>query len=403
MVVARTSFRAASFVSVRLSILVWNIIQMTVYMLLALLRKAAFSLADSEGCNAALESRKAAASLAAAVSAEDEVDASAKTESPVAQTEALDEQAAIADTASQPSDDATIQDDFMLRRLQISAYGSSGGEACRGLEEAVAQVRVAGHEGVRFSVQVESDRPASVAVLGSAPDVSKACKALASHVTLDASEERSIGAFFMLQFTVREAWDLPEDDEFAEATIGSDWVDLGLESETVGEDVGARDDADSPTTPQAVLRKRLRELLHEQDQLHLFMDGTPLASSQTDSVHVEFAGSLPGAWDAAARAALACEARGVYLSRRFGVVFQCPEALQGQLEDQVESALSHCQGTAERVSMGPSGFGLTGCNFSILEDLADNVSAVLSGSSPPGWHRLEWTPHGDGGLRHHTY
>jgi len=319
------------------------------------------------------------------------------------------------DSADEESADATAAgEDLVLRCLWLpAAVASAEGEdsVCQKLKNAVAQVRAAGHRRVRFSVQVESERPASVAVLGAASNASEACKALAAHVGYD-MEERAMERIFLVHFTMRESWDLPQDDELVDASIASDWVDLGNEVGATPTDDGPSEmedktGEDGMRSPQAVLRKRLREVFLDREDVHVFMDDNPFATSQKQCssrpVRVDFAGMLPDAWDAVARAVLACEARGVYLSRSFEVLFWCSEDLREHLSGQVESALSHCQGTPERISRGSLGFGITGCDLSGFEDLSDNVSAVLSGHTPPGWHRMEWTPHGAGAVSHLTY
>lgn len=70
------------------------------------------------------------------------------------------------------------------------------------------------------------------------------------------------------------------------------------------------------------------------------------------------------------------------------------------MEDQVASALSHWKGSGADLG---GGFGVSEAPFAGFEDLAANVSAVLQDKKPPGWHRLEWTPHGSDAVPHMTY
>jgi hypothetical protein len=323
------------------------------------------------------------------------------------------------------------EDNIILRFLQLPRAHTSG-KAETKLETIVEQVRAAGHDSVRFSVEAERD-PASVAVLGERSNVTSACKALAEEVVFDSLEERCAEHVFQVHFTMRETWDLPQDDELVDASVGSDWIDLGREGDSsclVGEDIpelmfvatasessqpstargksgrGAEDREDDTaelahSSPQDVLRRRLREVLSEEEDFRVFMDEDPFDPSQNGAVHVDFVGRLPGAWDAARRAILACEARGVYLSHRFEVRFWPPPELRSGLQDQVKSAVSHCQDAAESISKG--GFGLVAVGASAFEALADNVSAICNSCPPPGWHRLEWTPHGTAAVSCHTY
>lgn len=314
------------------------------------------------------------------------------------------------DVGSNSMDPLPAHEDLVLRCLRLPAADPSTeapGNACRLLKDAVEQVRAVGHPMVRFSVQVESDRPAAVAVLGATTSVREACKALSSHVDFDFSEERETGSLFLVHFTMRSSWDLPQDDELVDASIATDWIDLGSAGSTPEDGSDKTEDTQDkavalPRSPQAVLRQRLEQVSLERPDVHVFMDDNPFATSEGTAVRVDFVGVLPDAWDAAARIVLACEARGVYLSRSFEVLFFCPDDLHERIEGQVESALSHCKGPPERIFRG-SAVGLTHCDVSGFEDLADNVSAVLSGHAAPGWHRMEWTPHGAGAVPHHTY
>lgn len=411
---------AVRYVSIEASILLWKLLWVAAWFLWKLLCSAGgqvFSLAQGGRSQHELASGKA-------LDAEDKQLEQLQREvvNSAAQKEEKAAEEMPSEHCSEPTDDgknscnqqggedsATGQD-LVLRYLRLPAAARSAEateNARRELFEAVEQVRASkGHQSVRFSVQVESERNASVAVLGGACHVREACEALATHVDLD-PEERTLEQFFLVHFTMRESWDLPQDDELVEASIANDWVDLGNEGgaqSTTGNDSTNTDDgAGSPKSPQAVLRQRLQEVLHEREDVHIFMDDNPFATTQKTAVRVDFAGVLPHAWDAVSRILLACEARGVFLSRRFEVLFWSPRDLRERLEGQVESALSHCEGAPERISRGPSGFGLTGCDMSGFEDLSVNVSAVLSGHTPPGWHRMEWTPHGAGAVPHLTY
>lgn len=298
------------------------------------------------------------------------------------------------------------EDDFILQLLHLprTCLSEKASTPDLPLEAVVDQVRAAGHRHVRFSVEADHD-PASIAVLGERSNVREACKALADEVTFDSKEEdRSTEHLFLVHFTMRETWDLPQDDELADASLGSDWIDLGREGDLscpVLED--RADDATdlAQPSPQSVLRQRLREALAGQEDLYVFMDDDPVAPSPLGVVQVDFVGRLPSAWDSARRAILACEAHRVYLSHQFEVRFWPPPELRDSLQDQVKNAVSHCQDASESISHG--GFGLVATGIPAYEVLADNISAILRGSSPPGWHRIEWTPHGTAAVPCHTY
>jgi hypothetical protein len=299
------------------------------------------------------------------------------------------------------------EEDFVLRLLQLPCINGAE-EAARSdmrLETVVDQVQAVGHRGVRFSVEADS-RPASVAVLGRRSNVSEACKALIDEVPLETCEDRCAEHVFLVHFTMRETWDLPQDDALADASVGSDWVDLGREGDLNCPVIQAEERDDDNTevvhqSPRSVLRQRLREVLVDAEDLYVFMDESPLCPSHAGTVNVDFVGRLPSAWQGARRAILACEAHGVYLSHRFEVLFWPPPELRDGLQDQVKNAVSHCQDASERISTG--GFGLACNGIAAFEALADNVSAILQGHPPPGWHRLEWTPHGTSALPCHTY
>jgi len=291
------------------------------------------------------------------------------------------------------------------------------------LGSAVDEVRCR-HRGVRFSVQPELEErglpssPGSVAVLGPNLAVQAACAELDAALP-SGLEEAAVEHFFALHFTMREAWDLPQDDELMDASIDHDWVDLGgaTEESAAAEDqtataqptvavsatAAAPAPPKSPSSPAAVMRGRLREVVTSSQDLQLFMDENPFASWGQDAVRVDLVGPLSAeAWQAATRAVLACEAHRVYLSRRYDAVFWCPKNSRELIENQVAGALSHWKGS--RTTLGDSGgVGLSGGGFTGFEDLAANVGAVLRGVEPPGWHRLEWTPHGDGAVPLLTY
>merc|ERR1719387_3106148 len=100
---------------------------------------------------------------------------------------------------------------------------------------------------------------------------------------------------FALQFTMREAWDLPEDDELLDACLESDWVDLGTtmdageinnkrgdDNKTHHGEEGKQQDGEfveeRPNSPRAVLQGRLRQVLPAREDLYIFMDDSSLAS-----------------------------------------------------------------------------------------------------------------------------
>lgn len=264
-----------------------------------------------------------------------------------------------------------------------------------------------------------SSRAAALAVLGPQGAVQAASSSkLLRRSLLEASEAHS--RIFALHFTMREAWDLPEEDELVDASLEQDWVDLGSSAAELpeGSSTGAGRTASSSLAGKgatmknsqpvaAVLRERLREALPDCEDLHVFMDANPWADSAVPvegcTVRVDFAGPLTAeVWEAATKTVLACEALGVFLSRRCGVVFWLPEDSPERplLQQQVSSALGHWEGRPTSVQ---SAIGLEGMGFGGFEDLAANVSAVLEGRQAPGWHRLEWTPHGADALPMKTF
>lgn len=263
-----------------------------------------------------------------------------------------------------------------------------------------------------------SSGAAALAVLGPQGAVQAASSKLLRRSLVEASEAHS--RIFALHFTMREAWDLPQEDELVDASLEQDWVDLGSSAAEIPEGSstaagrtatsslaggGATTKSAQPVT--AVLRERLREALPDCEDLHVFMDANPWADSaapvEGSRVRVDFAGPLTAeVWEAATKTVLACEALGVFLSRRCGVVFWLPEDSPDRplLQQQVSSALGHWQGAPTSVQ---AAIGLEGMGFGGFEDLAVNVSAVLEGRQPPGWHRLEWTPHGADALPMKTF
>mmetsp|Transcript_65555 Transcript_65555/g.152281 ORF Transcript_65555/g.152281 Transcript_65555/m.152281 type:complete len:371 (+) Transcript_65555:55-1167(+) len=289
-------------------------------------------------------------------------------------------------------------DDFIVQRLRVSQPWAVATDV---LNQAIDEVR-AELDSVRLSLQAELEN-ASVAVLGPGGQVRAACSRLMGRVPLTPVDP-PWESFFALHFTMREAHDLPDDDELVDASLGSDWVDLGQDvdqEEDAGRGAFAPSEGTRSQSPRSVLRRRLNEVLSDRGDVQVFMDQNPFAHWGQDAVRVDLVGPWQSeAWDTVARAVLACEALGVYLSRQYDAVFWCPSEVHPLLEVQVACALSHWKGSP--VAMG-SGFGLTGSAYAGFEDLAANVSAVLRGEAPPGWHRLEWTPHGAGAVPHMTY
>jgi len=305
---------------------------------------------------------------------------------------------------------ASSDDELLLWRLHLKAPNMAESSS---LLQIVEEVRAV-HPGLRFCVQAEDEHPC-VALFGPAGSVRGACDALATLAPLVPEEQvqERLEGLFALHFTMREAWDMPqdEDDELVDASLEADWVDLGPSAGAEGseeqQDVGrspataAAESRPQARSPRSVLRSRLREVLPDLQDVHAFTDENPFANCSREAVRVDFVGPLrPAVWDAAGRAALACEAKGVYLSKQYDAIFWPPAQLRAPLDDQVACALSHWKG--QRASLG-TGFGISGTGFTGFEDLAANVSAVLRGERPPGWHRLEWTPHGAGAVPHMTY
>mmetsp|Transcript_114662 Transcript_114662/g.320403 ORF Transcript_114662/g.320403 Transcript_114662/m.320403 type:complete len:426 (-) Transcript_114662:231-1508(-) len=324
---------------------------------------------------------------------------------------------AAADDNSQDGASPIASQVLSLRLMRLR--GGKSGDTAKLTQEsfalAVQQAR-GRHQGVRFSVLREARPPTdlvlSLAVLGPAEAVEVACDDLraAPELAADAAAEveaEHVEHFFALHFTMRETWDLPQDDEVVDASIEDDWVDLGAEGGGVAAAVGVGHDEKvvGTATPchamGALLGKRVQEVLRDSRDLFLFMDENSFAEWGRDALRVDIVGRLASsAWQDAARVVLACEAHRAYLSRRYDAVFWCPEPLKLQLEDQVSSACRHWKG--ERATLG-GGVGVSGTGITGFEDLAANVTAVLLGDEPPGWHRLEWTPDGAGAVPFETY
>jgi len=263
----------------------------------------------------------------------------------------------------------------VLQRL-LQPCGGDCEALCQAIDEVRAEIR-----GVRFCLQTERE-PACVVVMGPGHVVRSACAALVERLPLQ--PEHRFESFFALHFTMREVWDLPQDDELTDASLDRDWIDLGDPSVLAGGGEACGGDSDSTgggaanqgRSPAALLRGRLNKVLPECLDLHIFMDENPFASWGPREVRVDIIGALtPDSWDAASRTILACEAQGVYLSRRYDAVFWGAEpSMLPLLEEQVVCALSHWKG--EKMSLG-LGFGLAESAFTGFEDLAANVSAVL--------------------------
>lgn len=315
-----------------------------------------------------------------------------------------------------PPAEALVGDDnesaslWQLRTLRCHSEGRLA-QFASAVEEVKRKQR-----GLRFSVHSEADLQVakSIAVLGPGAIVQSACAALRAALGSDASavEEESIEHFFALHFSMRESWDLPQDDELLDASIEDSWIDLGTASSpskrppssAEGEEPSAIPRA--PRSPTGVLRGRVLEVLPRDQNFHLFMDSNPYAAWGDGLVRVDILAPLtPEAWQAASRAVLACEAHRVYLSRSYDAVFWCSPTARRLIEGQVSNALSHWKGKrlAPGDAAGAGGVGVSGSAFRGFEDLATNVGAVLHGAEPPGWHRLEWTPHGEGSVPYMTY
>lgn len=258
-------------------------------------------------------------------------------------------------------------------------------------------------EVVRISAPLRSDtkerKPITFAVFGTDHAVDAASKQLQNILPLKLEDRGLHRNFFVLHFTMRRTWDLPQEDELVDAALEQDWIDLGTSSD---EGVIQSQPKEAARSPATVLRERLCQALPECGDLHVFMDGNPWEADDASSVCVDFAGPLDAkVWDAATETILACEASGVYLSKQCGVRFGgTDDTMRASLQEQVTSALSHWKGTEHSSVLG---FGLDGMGFGGFEDLAANISAVLRGVTAPGWHRLEWTPDGADALPHMTY
>lgn len=257
-------------------------------------------------------------------------------------------------------------------------------------------------EVVRISAPLRDTKdrkPITFAVFGTDQAVDAASKQLQHLLPLKLEDRGLHRNFFVLHFTMRRTWDLPQEDELVDAALEQDWVDLGT---SLDEGLRQSQPKEAARSPAAVLRERLCQALPECGDLHVFMDGNPWETDDASNLCVDFAGPLDAkVWDAATQTILACEASGVYLSKHCGVRFGgADDTMRASLQEQVTSALSHWKGTEHSSVLG---FGLDGMGFGGFEDLAANISAVLRGATVPGWHRLEWTPDGADALPHMTY
>ncbi|CAE8584491.1 unnamed protein product [Polarella glacialis] len=157
---------------------------------------------------------------------------------------------------------------FRLQRLAVCGIGDSDLEALTDKVRRQLEARLATHW--------EADqRSAIVSVLGPASAVEQACCQLSqggARVEKDRCDDR----IFALHFTMRAAWDLPQEDELVDASLEQDWVDLGgPNSESSNpEDHGgiASSQGGSSSRPlQSLLRERLSEAILACDDLHVFM------------------------------------------------------------------------------------------------------------------------------------
>merc|ERR1712008_428617 len=159
-------------------------------------------------------------------------------------------------------------------------------------------------------------------------------------------------------------------------------------------------------SPRSVLRSRLQQVLPLDADVNAHVDtcGTTSDGQARGGMVIRLAGPLRSeAWETACRSALGCEACGVYLSGCYDAMFSNPSPdLVQPLEDQVACALGHWSGRRAKCADG-AGLGLEDASFAGFESLTINVAAVLRGEAPPGWHRLEWTPHGTDAVSHMTY
>jgi len=281
--------------------------------------------------------------------------------------------------------------------------------------------------------------------------------------TFDATELFSSGdascGLFTLRFKVRDAWDRPEDDELLDASLVNEWIDLGSCTDAVnnsdaaapnpkavneegdeeppgvkkgqenkqeeGEEVKKEEEeegrnesdmgnkkgllqsqAAAPAdhshgllSPRSVLRSQLQQVLPPDADVNAYVDIDGSSSDgQAHGGMICLTGPLRSeAWETACRSALGCEACGVYLSGCYDAIFSNPAPdLVQPLEDQVACALGHWSGHRANLVLEDAA-------FAGFESLAINVAAVLRGEAPPGWHRLEWTPHGNDAMSHMTY
>lgn len=380
---------------------VWRVLCTLGLLLAVAFREAAFALGSAASSLQGLPATHADGDLAALERMEQDSDESER-------SEAIEPEEPLDVAGSGPAEDAEqeaapglgrvadeeIADNVVVRRLRSLVREADV------LRASVCEVRKAHHE-VRFSVQIGFDFPC-VALLGSALRVARACDDLEKLVPLEF--DQCFDKFFALHFTMRELSDLPQDVELVDASLDDEWLDLGASEHQFDGQINDEHRAHSGIlgSPQMVLRRRLQRILPDHEHLHIFMDTNSLTTWGQNSPRIDIVGLLPDAWDMAIQAVLKCEAGGIYLSRQYDALFCCQDdEWRTKLEEQIHSSLGHSTG-GSLTNIG-SCFGCQGADIVGLEDMSANVLAVLQDQRTPGWHKLEWTPHGTGAVPHLTY
>mmetsp|Transcript_52623 Transcript_52623/g.112250 ORF Transcript_52623/g.112250 Transcript_52623/m.112250 type:complete len:410 (-) Transcript_52623:213-1442(-) len=305
------------------------------------------------------------------------------------------------------------QDRLLALRCQLRCFRGATGcalpsEFLRCMSE--ASLQLAGGS-VKASVSPEVETM-SLAVVGPTATVAEltaqAKKASLSSLHLVAESEHE--QFFSLQFTIREKWALPRDEELIDACIEDDWVDLGADSPPVspgklpeqpahtmsssamGSSMMISSCGATATSKRALIRDRLLKVIDNIPKAHLFMDHpSHLQMLSNDGIAVELVAPLDvDAWQDVAHAVLSFEANRVYVADTYSAVFWCSSDMERPLREQVGEALRLWKGTPSEECSG-GGFGFVGSSLPGFEDFAANVGAVLQGEDLPGWERLAWT------------
>jgi hypothetical protein len=268
--------------------------------------------------------------------------------------------------------------------------------------------------GARVSSRVCSDA-VRVAVLGPRAAVRIASAAVQDSLrdVADVVAKREfVQGVFSLRLKIRGMDDIPHDDELLDASLESEWVNLGTGRTPLQESTQSDGPMDvEPLSPRVVIKSRLDKLLLSgRDDLFTF-DILPVALGKgndedescrnTDvDAWVDLVGPLESrSWQAAVEAVQQCEAQGVYLSQSYDATFWCSET-----ETARNASLRHVVGLIDlgEESSGQVPYGLVGAELANFESFSTDIAAVLRRSSSgaesqahisvgsaAGWQRLD--------------